>query len=280
MACTAEHPEVRLACAAMGTRFELLLEGEDPRHLQAAGEMAIDEVLLWHQRLTAFEPSSVLSHIHRSGTRWCCVDAETFRLLEVCRQLWQLTYGAFDPTVGPLMHAWGLRGIPRDDAAVEAATRCTGMSMLDLDCASCAVRLNHPDTRLDLGAIGKGWSLDRAVEILRNEDVSRAFIHGGTSSVVVIGEWNVTVKGSMSLTLKDQSLSVSAPHGCVRDGAHHIINPITHRPAATPLTLAAVIHDSAAIADALSTAVLVNPALRAYLSRSFGALIHTEPPNA
>jgi thiamine biosynthesis lipoprotein len=274
---------VRLACAAMGTRFELVVEdGSDADSLRAAGEAAIDEVLLWHGRLTAFESSSVVSHIARSGGEWCSIDAETADLLELCRGMWERTAGAFDPTVGPLMEAWGLRGGGVDLAAVAAARACTGMSLVELD--GRRVRLTNPRVRLDLGGVGKGWAIDRALEILRGAGVSRALIHAGTSSIGAIGRWQVAVRfaegDERPLALADTCLSVSAPRGRAAAGVAHILDPRLGCPVPGRVTTAAVVHGSAAAADAMSTALIVDPSLRGMLTASLNATIFIEPDDA
>jgi thiamine biosynthesis lipoprotein len=279
----------RLACAAMGTRFEFLLHGGERglgwRDLIAAGEAAQDEVLLWHRRLSAFESSSVLSHIHRSGGEWCYVDAETFGLLVLCREMWEVTEGAFDPTVGRLMQAWGLRGESFDGEEVEAARALTGMGLVELDEARRGVRLRVEGVRLDLGAIGKGWALDRAAEVLAEAGVNSALLHAGTSSVKGIGRgpegarWRVAVGSWVDapvVEVRDCALGVSAPHGrrgeTPSGSVGHVIDPVTHVPVDLgadgrgachdgKVVCAAAVARSAAVADALSTALLVRPAL-------------------
>ncbi len=274
---------VRLACAAMGTRFELVLEDRaGGGSLRGAGEAALDEVLLWHGRLTAFEGSSVVSHIGRSGGEWCSIDAETAELLELCRGMWEKTAGAFDPTVGPLMEAWGLRGGVVDLEAVAAARACTGMNLVELD--GRRVRLTNPGVRLDLGGVGKGWAIDRALEVLRGAGVTRALIHAGTSSIGAIGRWGVAVRfdegDGRPMGLEDMCLSVSAPRGRVAAGVPHILDPRLGCPVPGRVTTAAVVHPSAAVADAMSTALIVDPSLRGMLTASLNAAIFLEPHDA
>jgi len=272
-----ERGMVRLACAAMGTRFEVLLHGGDPGWLHAAGEAALDEVLLWHARLSAFERSSVVSAINRSAGEWCRVDPETFGLLRLCREVWEKTGGAFDPTVGRLMRAWGLRLEAFDAEEVERSQGCTGMGLLELDEAGCRVRLADAGLRIDLGAVGKGWSLDRAVGVLRDAGVENALLHGGTSSVIGLGlapegrHWRVVVgpgANSPRVELRGSALGVSAHRGreAVVDGraVGHVVDPRVGSPVVLGESIAmtaAVVHESAAMADAYSTALLLRPEL-------------------
>ncbi len=272
---------IRLACAAMGTRFEIALEDADAH---PAAEAALDEVTLWHNRLSAFESSSVVAHIGRSGGEWVRVDAETFTLLKLCRELWERTGGAFDPTVGPLMEAWGFRGAATDPGAVEAARACTGMHLVELDEPGRRVRLVHPGVRLDLGGIGKGWAIDRALEVLRDAGVRRALIHAGTSSVGAIGRWPIALRleggQTRPITLENACLSVSAPRGRVVEGKGHILDPRTGAPAPSRVATAAAIHASASVAEAVSTALVVDPSLEATFTDSLECTTYLERHNA
>ena len=97
---------LRLATMAMGTRFELVLAGD-----RAAGEHALELIEDADRRLSIFRRDSDLSRINRYAADGPVrVDNELFELLRTCRRLHRDTGGAFDPTVGPLMEAWGFHG--------------------------------------------------------------------------------------------------------------------------------------------------------------------------
>jgi len=102
----------------MATRFELVLQGDREPHLRAAGEEALAEIQLWHQRLSWFEPSSFLSHLNRHGaTRPVKCDGEVFELLTLCKSLARQTRHHFNPALGAMMVAAGFRGSPRNESA-------------------------------------------------------------------------------------------------------------------------------------------------------------------
>lgn len=130
---------------------------------------------------------------------------------------------------------------------------------------------------LDLGAIGKGYAIERAAEILREAGVTSGLLHGGTSTVYALGHppeaecWQVALDqppaalGAPSSTfspvgLKDEAMSVSAIWGRSFEVEGklfgHILDPRTGEPAENAV-LAAVVLPSATETDALSTALLL-----------------------
>ena len=272
----------RLAVHAMGTRFEMALAGASPVDLRSAGEAAFEEVLDLHARWSAFDPGSLLTRVNRlAAGRAVPVDGETFAVLELARTLWRATDGAFDPTVGAVMRAHGFRGTrPFLDAEIsienrgreespESATPFPGMAAVELDRSAGTVRFLDRRVELDLGALAKGFALDRVGESLRENGVPCALVHGGTSAVIAIGSppdsdgWPIALDRDgrvPSVRLCDAALAVSAGHGrVVEDGAArkgHVLDPATLDPA--PIDrFAAVVTDSAAEADAWATAWLV-----------------------
>ena len=268
---------VTLALPAMATRFELVLEGDDPGRLRAAGEEALREIEEVEARLSRFLPTSDVAGINaRAGGAPVRVDGRVHALLRQCADLTALTRGAFDVTVGPLMEAYGFTnrggGAPPERGRLEAARERVGMDKVELDADRLTVRLSRAGMRLDLGAVGKGYALDRAIGVLREHGVRSALLHGGTSSVHVIGTpagrqswpvaWRLPGHGTRTLRLRPgrEALSVSAPHGrAFLDGGRlqgHVLDPRTGEPAASALS-ACVTGPSSTICDALSTAVLV-----------------------
>lgn len=276
---------VQLACHAMATRFEFVLCGDDSVALRAAGEEAIREIRRIENKFSFYNPSSSISKINaNAGSEAVRTDLETFSFLKHASLLSEETEGAFDPTIAPLMFAWGL--IRNSDAKpdhdkIEQAKKLTGMSRVTLDEESHTVRFEKPGMQIDPGSLGKGYALDQAALLLQELGVEHALIHGGTSSVIAWGkppgenaEWKVAVdlpdlpglKNDNSqtpakvFTIDNQALSVSAIWGKTADDngrtVGHVMDPRTGNPVESAL-LAACITKNAAEADAYSTAMLV-----------------------
>src|SRR5688500_16810135 len=84
---------------AMNTWFEVLLLGDDPENLQAAGEAALDESERVEKLLSRFDPASEVSRINREAANSpVLLDLELAEILETCRKAWMETHGYFDIT--------------------------------------------------------------------------------------------------------------------------------------------------------------------------------------
>lgn len=223
----------------MGTRFELVLPATDPETLRPAGEAALAEIQVWHQRLTRFAPDSQLSHLHRAAVDApVALDRDLYALLEECVATWHASDGAFDCALG------------------------SGMDAVHLDPGTGTIRLGRPGVTLDLGAVGKGHALDQAGRILRQAGIVSGLLHGGTSSVLAIGTppdeegWRVALSGSgeppLVVTLVDAALGASS--AAIRP---HLVDPRTGKPVAGGPRLVAVTGPSARTCDAWSTTLLV-----------------------
>ncbi len=268
---------VMLASHAMGTRFELVLDGDDCDRLRVAGEAALAEVRFWHDRLNLFDRGSLLNAINTRAARVAVsLDELTFELLGLCQRVYEASGGAFDPTVRPIMERWGFQVEHRAVAPADVSPPVHGMRHVELDPVAQSVRFTRRGLVLDLGGVAKGFAIDRAVEVLQEAGVRCALLHGGTSTVAAIGSppgrdgWSVATRMPPSprhhgpaapvVRLRDAAMSVSAPHGRTieRDGeaAGHLIDPRAGRPAAVG-KFAAVLGETAAETDAWSTAVAV-----------------------
>jgi thiamine biosynthesis lipoprotein len=175
----------------MATRFEIVLHGDDPMRLRAAGEEALDEIERLDAQLSLYRPASDIARINRLAANEAVrVEPGLLRLLQTARRLSEETGGAFDITVAPLLRVWGfLTGsgqLPDRAALVEAQAR-VGWKLVTLDETNSTVHFTHDGVMLDLGAIGKGYALERGSEILREAGVTSALLHGGTSTVCAIG---------------------------------------------------------------------------------------------
>jgi len=277
---SADMPTVTVACHAMATRFEIVLHGDNPASLRAAGEEALRLVEELEDQLSLFRPGSEIARLNaRAAREPVRVMPGVFALLQHAQKLSEQTGGAFDITVAPLVRCWGFMGgegrMPRPEEVVEARAK-VGMPLVQLNPGDFTVQFAREGVMLDLGAIGKGYAIERAAEVLREAGVTSALLHGGTSSVQAIGRpreeecWKIAIETPSlarntpptllaTVQLHDEAMSVSSvQEHSFRAGGRafsHVIDPRTGEPV-TGTVLAAVVLPSATETDALSTALL------------------------
>ncbi|MPM25996.1 FAD:protein FMN transferase [bioreactor metagenome] len=204
------------------------------------------------------------------------VSETTFSILDSAVAFSKRTGDAFDITIAPVMDAWGFtKGeyrVPSQEE-LDALLPLVDDSLLEMDSGTFSVCLPKPGMAIDLGAIAKGFTANRVLEVLAAHKVTSAIVNlGGNISVLGTktdgSDWRVAVrdpKDSESyvcvLTLTDKTLSTSGGYERYfeENGKtyHHIIDPKTGYPAETGLTSVTVVSSSGATADALSTACFV-----------------------
>ena len=181
---------------------------------------------------------------------------------------WRETEGAFDPAIGSLIEAWGLRegGRVPGEGELAAARARAGLSHVDLDAERCTLT-RLAEVTLDAGAFGKGAALDRvrrAVEGVPGAwlvDLGGQVAVGGGSWPIALAHPEHRDRPALDLRLSGGSLATSGGverdltlEGGVRVG--HVLDPRTGRSVVRPESVA-VWHPDALAADALSTALQV-----------------------
>ncbi len=269
---------LRLSLQAMACDFGAAVNPGETDLLLRCGDAleAAPEIEAW---LSAWQPGSELSRLNESDSQ---ADTEVsqplFDLLQQAADLYTATDGAFDMASGAQVRLWkrcrAEQRIPTDDE-IAAALEVSGMPRVKLSPATTSVSFERPGVHLDPGAIGKGYALDRAAESLQQtSDASADFLlHGGRSSVLARGKHNdlsgwpvgignplLTKRRLGTVILRNQAMSTSGSNiqffRCQGRRFGHILDPRSGWPVAGMLSVT-VLADSAAVADALSTAFFV-----------------------
>ena len=187
-------------------------------------------------------------------------------------ELSKISEGKFDISIAPLVNLWkvALSGEATPTAAQEREVRdCVGYEKIVLTPPD-QITFRSPCLQLDLGAIGKGYAVDRAGEILRASGVRDALINAGGSTIFVMGSpsgqsaWLVHLRDPSRqidpyVMLKDESVSTSEqslPSLLGQDSPGHIIDPVTGRPLKTEFSVS-VIAPNGTMSDGLSTTLLL-----------------------
>ena len=253
---------------AMATAFEIFIAGKDRDYAGQAAGAAFDEIDRLERLLSRFDPSSEASRIGRlepgASLR---IGLETAEVLGLAAFVQAETGGAFDVNYLGAGRKPG-RGSERRPRPLAALLRIDADGLgFEATRLPPRGRTAAPALDLDLGAIGKGYALDAALEVLRTWDIGNVLLHAGTSTALADGPgpdpegggWPVGAGGAPGgssgpgrVLLRRRALSGS---GTEVKGAH-VVDPRTGRPAAGhPAAWAS--HPSAAVSDALSTALMV-----------------------
>lgn len=183
--------------------------------------------------------------------------------------------GKFDITVAPLLELWDFKSqdktVPDDERIQAAAAKVDGSS---IHLSGNTLTFDRDDTKIDLGALAKGYAADKLKEYLLKEGVSSAMINLG-GNVLAVGEkpdgspWKVGIQKpfadrgetSQVLEVRDESVVSSGIYERYfeEDGVlyHHILNPDTGYPADTDYSQVTIVSESSLLGDALSTVSLL-----------------------
>jgi thiamine biosynthesis lipoprotein len=245
----------------MGTRLRLEVEGLPEPALREATEAAIRESERIEAACSTWREESAWSRLNAARGAEVPLDAEWLHLLGTVLAWNRTTEGAFDPVLGALIRAWGLRKGGRTPSAAElqAARGASGGSLLLLDPARGVARLRHPQAAVEEGGFLKGYALDRMAEVLRRAGVGSALLDFG-GQLLTFGRPRPAAlaapddrqRRTLELELREGSLSSSgtSEHG------RHILDPSTgDRCEAWGST--AVVASEGLAADVLSTALYV-----------------------
>lgn len=172
---------------AMGTMFTIYVYADDQEFAGIAFESAFEEIERLEEALSNYRASSELSRINRLAAHQpVTTDPEVFGLIAASLEFSRLSKGAFDVTVGPLMRAWGFfrgDGHYPSEEELSLAREHVGWEKVQLDAATRAVRFSASGVELDLGAIGKGYAVDRVAKVLRESGVRSALVDAGSSTL-------------------------------------------------------------------------------------------------
>jgi thiamine biosynthesis lipoprotein len=223
-------------------------------------------------------PSSDVSRINAAaGIAGINVNKDTFTVIERAVFFAEISGGAFDPSVGPLVSLWGIGG---DDASVPSQEEIDktlpmiNWQDIELDAGTHSVFLKREGMALDLGAIAKGYAADEAAALIKNAGIKRAIIDFG-GNIVTLGEkkdktpWKIGIQNpnerrglyfgvlQVKNTDSKQTIVTSGVNERFfeKDGVryHHILSTSTGYPVRDGLLSVTIIAANSMDADALST---------------------------
>ena len=257
----------------MGTVFEIAAYSGSSEQASFAIEKAFHEIVRIDDLMSNYKPESALSHLNQSAHFHAeSVPPDLYCVIQQAVQFSKLSDGKFDITVAPLVNLWkaALLGDSIPSAAQQQqAEACVGYEKIALTPPD-QISFQSACLQLDLGALGKGYAVDRAVATLYSLGIYNAFINAGGSTIFAMGSppgqtsWLVHLRDPSHkvgpyVMLSNESVSTSEQSSASllgRDSAGHIIDPATGRPLKTEFAVS-VIARTATLSDGLSTTLLL-----------------------
>lgn len=261
---------------AMNTRCHMVFPGIDEDKAAHVFQLLKSETERIEFILSRFIQDSEISKINRSAfNKTVKVSDEVFTILKTCQQYSDVSNGAFDVTLYPLIKYWNGKGaLQQQETGVEDVLKNLGMEHVILNGKEQTVSFDNKYIEIDLGGFGKGYALEKMNQLLQKFSVENAFISFGESSVLTIGNhpagdgWRVGVNnyldpGNSLHTFRMHNGSMSTSSNFYVDDKgnlqnhQHVINPKTGYPVKECATVS-VSAESPVLAEMLSTAILVS----------------------
>ncbi len=274
---SSEEPVSREELGLFDTRIEIRAYG---RNAKTGVDRAFDELARLHNLFNAYDPNSEISKVNsNAGRAPVKVTSETLEVVERALYFARISGGAFDPTVLPLAKLWNVGAenprVPSEEE-IRSALALVDYTKVLVDSEHSTIFLEAPGMGLDLGAIAKGYAVDKVVSVLRRNGVNSFLVNAG-GNVYVGGKkpggtlWRVGITDPLAdpsgterylgiFTGTDISVVSSGDYqryfevGGVR--YHHILDPKTGYPAKN-LRGTTVIGVSSTDCDGLSTTLFV-----------------------
>jgi thiamine biosynthesis lipoprotein len=247
-----------------------------------SGSIAIDEAIMKlndiDDKMSVFKSGSDVSGINNNaGILPQVVSTSTYFVLKKAFEYCQLTGGAFDPTIRPLVRLWN-KGIEweriPDEAAIKEKLPLVNFNDILFDEAEKAIKLRNKGQEIDLGGIAKGFAAEEVRDIFIKRSIRHALIDLG-GNIYALGSkpdgtpWNVGIQNPFKprgqylgiLKVKNKSVVTSGNYEkyFIKDGRmfHHIIDPRKGFPSESNIVSATIISDNSIDGDGLSTGIYI-----------------------
>ena len=270
---------------AMNTVMEFTVHASDPGAVLSAMAARVNEL---ESVLSRTREGSEVSALNAAAGADTEVGSEVWNLLATAREAADATFGAFDPTIAPVVSAWGFGEeayrVP-EAAELEQLLHTVDFGGISLkENGGAYLAALHPEQSVDLGGIAKGYASDCMADLLLDFDVDHGCVNMG-GNVLAWGTkedgtpWRVGVKDPGNTASLCGVLSLESAYAVTSGGYerffeengktyHHIIDPATGAPAESDLRSVTIVMDwkpeklsgtsgNGTICDALSTALFV-----------------------
>ncbi|MCM8783319.1 MAG: FAD:protein FMN transferase [Candidatus Omnitrophica bacterium] len=262
----------------LGTFGEITCFGEKDSCKKGI-DKAFREIKNLEEILSFFKAESDISFLNNAQGKPVGVKKETLEVLKKAKEISQKTQGAFEVTVAPLLAIWGFYQkekesfSPPSGELIKETLALVGQDKIILAEDTGSVILKNPSMKIDLGGLAKGYIVDRAVAVLKKEEIKNALVNlggdifclseGRTAKVWKIGIQDPQAKEKLIATLKvrNKAIATSGQYENFREfkgkKLGHIIDPRTGYPVENDVLSVTVVASDCLTADALATAIFV-----------------------
>lgn len=265
---TGNEKEVNRVRILLGTTVEIKIRGLDEKPGNDAANLAFAEVKRIDDLFSTYNEESPIWLFNNSDNDTVTVEEEIFHLIQKCDTFTNITNGGFDIAIENIMKVWNFNAdapvIPTPEKLYKALTQ-SGWSNIGLISNNRIVRKNR--VAINLGAVAKGYAVDKAFEKLNELGIEKFLINAGGEIRHKGNDWIVGIQNPRNegdfverLILKDKAVATSGDYEnfflAYGKRYHHIIDPYYGSPS-TKCQSVTVIADDCTTADALSTGIFV-----------------------
>jgi thiamine biosynthesis lipoprotein len=277
-ACGGRRQMVERAGAAMGSELRLTAWTADRDRTQAAFDAVFAEFARLDALMSVWRSGSDVLRINAAaGDHPVAASADVREALQIAHQISEWTNGKFDVTFGPLADIWKFdtqnqdNTVP-DEAGIRQRLPLIDYRQIEIDDRAGTVFLRRKGMRVHLGGIGKGYAVERSMNILRRAGLRDFLIQAG-GDLYAAGHkedrpWRLGIndprgpagRSFATVDISDGTFSTSGDYArfFFKDGIryHHLLDPATGLPARECRSVT-IVADSPQLADGLSTGVFI-----------------------
>ena len=265
----------------MGTIYTIKIHVADKKIDHSAISTEINRRLdKINAQMSTYMETSDLSIFNQSSTQeWVKIPLNLYTVIEEALRINEISYHAFDVTIGPVVNLWGFGPIAKssiipDESTIQEALDNIGSQYIHLRKKPYAIKKDQPNLYIDLSAIAKGYAVDVITDYLDELSINNYMVEiGGEIKTKGTNPYNKIWRIGIEKPLDDQrsvqTVIILNNTGMATSGDYrnyfeengirysHTIDPSTGKPITHKLASVTVLHPSAMTADAMATALLV-----------------------
>ncbi|MFC1867284.1 FAD:protein FMN transferase [Thermodesulfobacteriota bacterium] len=257
---------VKGICNVMGTFVTIIAVYPDLEFAQTAVRLAFDEIYRVNDLMSVHKTDSEVSELNKNGFH-DSVSHDTKYVIQRAICFSELTNGAFDITLLPVLKMWERHTRNKSMPAKSELNRNLGLvGYKNIAIKGNGIKFRKDDMSVTLAGVAKGYAVDKAIEILRQNGIRHAMVNGGGDIRVINGKtddspWKIGLIDPLNrkrfFTTVDLYNQAIATSGAYQRSFNDLLDPEEGRPNQEILS-STIITEKAIDADVLATAFLIS----------------------